>query len=397
MTKTHLIDGMPSGTASAAAGHPGHRPTWAEIDLRAIRHNVRALRAHAGGRPLLAAVKADGYGHGLVESAHAAVAGGATWLGVATVEEGLVLRGAAITARILVFTEPPADAIPAMLDGQLTPGVYSPAFARHLDAAAQQRGGGPAAVHCKLDTGMRRVGVPETQWEEMLRFVRDAQGLRLEGLWSHLAIADEPDHPFTGRQLEAFERGLALATSLGIEPDLVHLANSAGVLFHPDTHFDLVRAGIAVYGLSPSVTAPTPLDLRPALSWRTRVGLVKQLAPGEAVSYGLRFSAEASTVIASLPAGYADGVRRNLSNVGQMVAAGQRVPIAGNVCMDQTLLDVGSLPVAVGDEVCLIGCQGDAQVTADDWAAWLGTINYEITCGIGSRVPRVYVEGGRGA
>ena len=391
MKDTHLTSEVSSGIGSARSAPPRQRPTWAEVDLDAIRHNVRVLRAHAADTPLLAAVKADGYGHGLVESATAALAGGATWLGVAMVEEGLALRDAGITERVLVFTEPPASAIETMLAARLTPAVYSPGFVRALAAAAARRGGPSVAVHCKLDTGMRRVGIPEAQWEESLRSLRQQRGLEIEGLWSHLAVADEPDHPFTVTQLDAFRRGLDVADALGITPRVRHLANSAGTLHHPETHFDLVRAGIAIYGLLPAPAVPTSVKLRRALSWRTTVTLTKRLAAGEAVSYGQHWSAPHQTTVASLPVGYADGVRRTLSNVGEVVVGGRRAGMVGAVCMDQMLIDLGPHQAGTGDEVCLIGRQGDAEVTVDDWAAWLGTITYEITCGIGARVPRVHL------
>jgi alanine racemase len=380
--------------SSSRLGPPRHRPTWAEIDLNAIASNVAALRAGAGGADLMAVVKADGYGHGMIPAAQAALAGGADWLAVALVEEGEALRAAGITVPVLVMTEPPSTAIAAMIDADLTPTVYSGAFVDALAGYARDIGR-PVSVHCKLDTGMRRVGVPDAEWESALTRLRDEPALRLAGLWSHFAVADEPDHPFIAEQRERFARGLALAGELGATPDVVHLANSAATLSLPDTHYDVVRPGLSVYGLEPAPGLAAGRGLRPAMRWCSRLGLVKRLAAGEAVSYGLRWRAPHETTTGTVPAGYADGVTRALSNTGEVVCRGQRVPIVGTVCMDQFMVDLGEADAEAGDEVVLLGDQGAAAVTADDWAAWLATINYEVVCGVGRRVPRVYVGGER--
>ena len=390
---------MPQGTASEAphrsarAEPPGQRATWAEVDLDAIAANTAALKAHARAPELMAVVKADGYGHGLLPSARAALAGGADRLAVALVEEAATLRAAGIGAPILVMTEPPPSQAGALLDTAATPAAYTPAFLAALSQAAAARGGSSVPVHLKLDTGMRRVGVPQSDWEDALRRVRTDEHLILEGLWSHFAVADEPDHPFIAEQAREFERGLALARTLGVPPGVVHLANSAGTLHLPETHYDCVRPGLAIYGLEPAPGLAGDVPLTPALAWYSRLALVKTLAAGERVSYGLTWAPRHPTVLATVPAGYADGVVRALSNRGEVVTGGRRAPIAGRVCMDQFCVDLGPGGGAMGDEVCLIGAQGAAEVTADDWAAWLGTINYEVTCGIGTRVPRVYVGG----
>ena len=387
-----------SGTPVRAADSqpPGSRPTWAQIDLDAIAANVGALKAQASAPALMAVVKADGYGHGAVPAARAALAGGADWLAVALVEEGEELREAGISAPILVLTEPPSEHIDRLLDAELTSTVYSPSFTAALDGAARDRGAEPVAVHLKLDTGMRRVGVPQADWEDALRRIKGAGGLRLGAIWSHFAVADEPHHPFITHQAAEFDRALALARSLQVDYDLAHLCNSAGTVHLHDHHYDMVRPGLSVYGLEPAPGLAGDIPLRPALSWWTRLSLVKRLAQGEAVSYGLRWTASRPTTLGTVPAGYADGVTRALSNVGEVVVRGRRVPIAGTVCMDQFVIDGGDLELAAGDDVCLIGRQGDAEVTADDWARWLDTINYEVVCGVGKRVPRVYV-GGAGA
>jgi alanine racemase len=394
-TATRLLEGDGAPHRTARTGPPGSRPTWAEVDLGAIAANVRALKAQAAAPRLMAVVKADGYGHGLVPAARAALAGGADWLAVALVEEGEVLRADGIDAPVLVMTEPPADAIPGMIAARLTPTVYSPSFTDALDAAGR-RAERRFDVHLKLDTGMRRVGVPQADWEDALRRVRDAAGLRLEAIWSHFAVADEPDHPFIAHQAAEFRRGLDLAAAVGARHDLAHLCNSAGTLHLHDDHHGMVRPGLAVYGLEPAPGLAGDTPLRPAMRWYSRLSLIKRLAAGEAVSYGLRWTAPRDTVVATVPAGYADGVTRRLSNTGEVVVRGRRVPIVGRVCMDQFLVDLGpDGEAALWDEVCLLGGHGEAAVTADDWAAWLDTINYEVVCGVAGRVPRTYVGAGR--
>jgi len=382
--------GSLAGDWRAASAPPSSRPTWVEVDLDAVRENVAALKAQAAAPALMAVVKADGYGHGMVPVARAALAGGADVLAVALVEEGEGLRAAGIDAPVLLLAEPPVDAVPAVLAARLTPAVYSAEYADALDAAGRERGE-PVAVHVKLDTGMRRVGVPQADWEDALRRVRDAGGLRLEGLWSHFAVADEPDHPFIARQAVEFRRGLDVARRLGLEVPIAHLANSAGTLHLHDDHHDMVRPGLAVYGLSPAPGLADGVQLRPALSWYSRLSLVKRVAAGEAVSYGLRWTAPQETTVGTVPVGYADGLTRALTNRGRVLLRGRPVPLVGTVCMDQCCVDAGDDPAESGDEVVLLGRQGAAEVTADDWAALLGTINYEVVCGIGRRVPRVYL------
>jgi alanine racemase len=386
---THIATG---GDAMhfARTAPPLHRPTWAQIDLAAIAANVTALKAQADAPRLMAVVKADGYGHGAVPAAQAALAGGADWLAVALVEEGEELRHAGVTAPILVMTEPPVDAVPGMIAARLTPTVYTPTFLNAVDAAGRDEGES-VAVHLKLDTGMRRVGVPQADWEDAFALVRQAQGVRLESIWSHFAVADEPHHSFITHQAQEFARALALARTSGLDWDFAHLCNSAGTLHLHEHHYDMVRPGLAVYGLEPAPGLAGDTLLRPAMSWWSRLSLVKRLAAGESVSYGLRWTAQRDTTLGTVPAGYADGVTRLLSNRGEVVIREQRLPIAGTVCMDQFVVDGGDLPLSVGDDVCLLGRQGDAAVTADDWATWLDTINYEIVCGVGKRVPRVYV------
>lgn len=394
MTVARLQAGSPAGVRGARAAPPRHRPTWVEVDVDAITRNVAALKARSTAPLLLAAVKADGYGHGLLDTARAALAGGADWLGVALVEEAEDLRAGGFRDPVLMLNEPPVSAIPAMIAADVTPAAYTPAFVSALDDHARAAGRGPVSIHLKLDTGMRRVGVPEADWEDALRRLRDARHVHVQGLMSHLAVADDPQDPFTAEQAAAFARGVDLAERMGLRPEIRHLANSAGTIATGE-HWDMVRPGIAIYGLDPGQGLADGLGLARALTWWSQVSLVKRIAAGDAVGYGQAWTAPRDTTIATVPVGYGDGLNRALSNVGEVVLAGRRVPIAGRVSMDQTLLAVpDDLDVAIGDEVALIGRHGDVEVTADDWAGWLDTINYEVTTTIGPRVPRVVVGGG---
>jgi alanine racemase len=344
----------------------------------------------------MAVVKADAYGHGLVPVARAALQGGAEWLAVALVEEGVALRTAGIEAPILVLSEPPAAAAGALLAARLTPAVYTPQFLSALDDGVAASGGAPVEVHLKLDTGMRRVGAGPAAWDAMFRAVRRARHVRVEALWSHLAVADQPGHPFTRHQAGQFARGIARARSLGLRPPLLHLCNSAATLCSPELHHDLVRTGLAMYGLEPAPGLAKGVGLRPALAWYTRLGLVKALRAGAPVGYGLRWRPARDTVVGTLPVGYADGLRRGSDGHAVVAWQGRTVALAGAVSMDQAVVDLG--PQAgesnQGDGVALIGSSGSARVTADDWARWWGTISYEVVCGIGARVPRVHLAPG---
>lgn len=377
---------------SRETGPPLHRPVWAEVELDAIRNNARVLGDHARAEHLMAVVKADGYGHGAVPVARAALEGGASWLGVALVEEGVELREAGITAPVLVLSEPPAGAAPTMLAHDLTPTVYTHGFSQALSAAADAVGHpGPVDVHLKLDTGMRRVGLAAEHWDDAFIRLAASDRLRVAAIWSHLAVGDEPDSDFTRLQGQRFADGVARARTAGLVPDMVHLCNSGGTTLYPELHHDMVRTGIALYGLeaAPGVKLP---GLRPALSLRARLSLVKAVHDGETVSYGRRWKADRETVVGTVPAGYADGVRRGLTNKGWVTHDGRRVPMRGTVCMDQLLVELGpGSDAAAGDDVWLIGGPGPDPVTAEDWAAWLDTITYEVTCGLGKRVPRVHL------
>ncbi|HEX9889300.1 MAG TPA: alanine racemase [Nitriliruptorales bacterium] len=371
---------------------PPLRPTRAEIDLDAIRHNVRVLREAAGGTDLCAVVKADGYGHGAVPVARAALEAGAAWLAVALVEEGEELRAAGIDAPVLLLSEPPAAAADRLLAAGLTSALYTRAFGAALDAAAA-RAGTIARVHLKADTGMHRVGVYEPDWRDVLEATLRWEHVEVEALWTHLARADEPDSDSADRQLDAFDRFLALAAQLGIEPGMTHAANSAATLRLPRAHRDLLRTGVALYGLSPdTATLPaTAHGLRQALRLVTQVSFVKQVPAGTAASYGHTWRAPAAGWLATVAVGYADGVPRLLSNRAEVLVGGRRRPVVGNVCMDQILVWCGDAAAQPGDEVVLLGQQGDASVSVDEWADAARTITYEIGTSLTARVPRVYV------
>jgi alanine racemase len=360
------------------------RPTWAEVDLGAVAHNVALLVERAAPAEVCAVVKADGYGHGAVPVATAALEAGAAWLAVALVEEAVDLREAGITAPILLLSEarPTEFADVAALDLRAT--VYSP-----VGVAAAAATGAPLRLHIKVDTGMHRVGAAPDEVLGLARAVVEHPDLELEAVWTHCAVADEPERAFTAEQLDRFDAVLAELAAAGIDVPLTHAANSAGTIAHPAARRSLVRCGIAVYGIDPSPDLAGALPLRPALRLRSEVSFVKRVAAGEGVSYGLHHTFDRETTVATVPIGYADGVRRRRGLLHQEVLiGGQRRPIVGVVTMDQLMVDCGDDPVAVGDEVVLLGRQGDETVQATDWADALGTVGYEITCAIGPRVPR---------
>jgi alanine racemase len=368
------------------------RAAWVEIDLGAVRDNIAALIEIARPAAVLAVVKADGYGHGAAPIARAALEAGAEWLGVALVEEGVELREAGIDAPVLVLSEPSPEAAAAVVANRLTPVVYTTAGIDTLAKAVVDRGTGEALpVHLKIDTGMHRVGAAPAEALALARRVEQRTELVLGGVLTHLAVADEPDDPYTDEQLERFATVLDELDAAVLRPPLVHAANSAGLLAFPHAHFDLVRAGIAIYGIPPVPLLGGRAALRPALSLRARVSHVKTLEAGSRLSYGLRYRLARDARIATVPIGYADGVPRNLAATGgEVLIGGRRRPIAGTVTMDQLMIDVGDDAVEVGDEVVLLGVQGDQEVTAQEWAERLGTIPYEIVCGIGPRAPRRY-------
>ncbi|WP_408896677.1 alanine racemase [Nocardioides sp. R1-1] len=379
-------------------------PAEIVVDLAAIRANARLLRATAGVA-LIAVVKADGYGHGMVESARAAQAGGAEWLATATIEEALVLRAAGVDGRLLCWiTGPDADYRRAA-DEDIDVSAYS---VEELDrmAAAYAGRAAPARVQLKLDTGLSRGGAPRAAWPALFARARagEQEGRwRITGIWSHFACADEPQHPANDRQEAAFREGLALAEEHGLRPELRHLANSAAAILRPSARFDAVRCGIAVYGLDPAPGERTDIGLVPAMTVRAPLLLVKDLAPGDAVSYGQRWVAEQPTTVGLVPVGYGDGIPRHASQPGAADRAatvgidGKPRPLRGTVCMDQVVVDLGGDRPALGSEVVVFGPPGAGGPSAQDWAVACGTINYEIVTRIGGRMSRRYVDSEAGA
>ena len=370
------------------------RPAWAEVDLGAIRHNASLLAGLVAPAGLCAVVKASGYGHGAVPVARAALEGGASQLAVALVEEGAVLRAHGIEAPILLLSEPPVEAMEEVVALRLTPTLYTELGVEAAAKAVASAGAPPLAVHVKVDTGMHRVGATAEGAVAAVQAVDHHPELVFGGLWTHFAVADEPAHPFTDQQCERFRAVVERLAELGLRPPVVHASNSAGALAHPGARLDMVRCGIALYGVAPSpaLAAVEPVaGLRPALSLRARVSFVKQVPAGEGVSYGLRRPIERPTTVATVPVGYADGVPWRLGvSGGEVLIGGRRRPLAGSVTMDQLLVDCGDDPVLPGDEVVLLGRQGTEQITAWEWATLVGTIAYEVLCGIGPRVPKVY-------
>ena len=376
------------------------RPAWAEIDLDAIRANTAVLVGIAAPAAVCAVVKAGGYGHGAVPVARAALEGGATHLAVALVEEGRELRQAGVAAPILVLSQPPPAAMAEVVAAGLIPSLYTDegvdALAAAVRAVGRQAGRTPA--HVKVDTGMHRVGADPAAAVALARRVAAHPGLELDGLFTHLAVADEAADPYTDVQLDRFDLVVAELAAAGIRPPWLHAANSAGTLFHPRARYDLVRCGIALYGLAPAAETrhgPDVARLRPALALKARVSHVKQVDAGERLSYGLRYRLAERSVVATVPLGYADGVSRSLAaGGGTVLIGGRRRPLGGTVTMDQILVDCGpDAEVAVGDEAVLIGRQGDEVLDAWDWALCTGTIAYEVVCGVGVRVPRTFGGG----
>jgi len=365
----------------------------AVVDLDAIRANVELLRSRTAAA-VMAVVKADGYGHGLVPAARAALAGGADWLGVAFPEEALALRRAGILAPMLSWLATPGEDLAAGIAADVDLSASAPWTIAELAAAARDAGR-PARVHLKIDTGLSRGGAPAADWAELVTAAAKAAAageVEVTGIWSHFAYADAPGHPTIVRQIAEFRDAVDVARRLGVDPPLRHLANSAATLTLPDAHFDLVRPGIAVYGLSP--VPPQDFGLRPAMTLRSTVALAKRVPAGSGVSYGHVYVTETETGLALVPLGYADGVPRNATSLGPVLLGGRRRTISGRVCMDQFVVDVGADvstgAVAAGDEVVLFGPGDGGEPTAQDWAAATGTISYEIVTRLGARVPRVH-------
>jgi alanine racemase len=369
------------------AAHPPRAE--ALVDLDALRHNVTLLAERAAGADTMAVVKADGYGHGALPVARAALEAGATWLGSCSLAEALALRGGGITAPILSWLEVAGEDFTAAIAAGVDLTASSVRELGHILGAGQRAGRTPR-VHLKIDTGLARNGCPVEDWPDLVEVAAKAQAdghAEIVAVWSHLACADEPGHPSVDVQATRFAQAYEVTTAAGLKP-LRHLANSAATLSRPDLHFDLVRVGIAMYGLNP---LPYPEDLRPVMTFRSSVALTKRIAAGESVSYGQTWTADRDTNLALVPVGYADGVPRLLSGRLDVWLAGRRRPVVGRVCMDQLVVDCGDDLVPVGEEVVLFGDGARGEPTATEWADTLGTIDYEIVTGMyRPRVTRTY-------
>jgi len=370
------------------------RQSWVEVDLDAIEFNTRQVAHHVGPAELCAVVKADAYGHGDVPVARAAIAGGASSLAVALVEEGIRLREADVDIPILVLSEPPEEDLPSVVKHGLTPTVYRREFIRLLAEVASKATTAPYPVHLKLDTGMHRVGAAPIEAFEVARAVDRDDRLALQGVFTHFSVADE-DVEYTRRQNTALVRFVEALADEGIEPRIVHAANTAAALDLPETRHDMCRVGLGLYGLRPTPRSGEAVVLRPAMRVVSHVRYVRRVPSGARPSYGRIKEVDGPTTIATVPIGYADGVRRNLAVPGSVLINAKRYDFAGQITMDMVVIDVGSDGVAVGDEVVLLGVQGDEQIPAEEWADMLGTINYEVVCDFGPRMPRRYTRGGR--
>ncbi|APG28840.1 alanine racemase [Syntrophotalea acetylenivorans] len=372
----------------------GHRPTYVEIDLAALQHNFRQARHQAGdGCALLAVVKADAYGHGADRIAPALQQAGADLFGVAMVEEGVELRRVGVNRPILVLGGVYPGQEPDILANQLVPVIFDLETAYRLNTLALAEGR-KLSYHLKVDSGMGRLGFRAEELPATLTALAALPGLAMDGLISHLAVADDPTHPLTAEQVRLFREALRLVRAAGFTPRHIHLSNSAALFSQQFPECNLVRPGIVLYGGLPAPDFAGRLDLQSVMSFRTAVAQLKDIPAGTGVSYGHRFIAERPTRLAAIPVGYADGYSRHLSNVGEVLIRGQRAPVAGTVCMDWTLIDVTDIPcVEVGDEVTLLGRDNGQVITAEEWAQRIDTINYEVFCQISKRVPRVYLGG----
>lgn len=368
------------------------RYAWVEVESAAITANVRTLKARTPRDTLfMAVVKADGYGHGALASARAALSGGADRLGVATIEEALSLRGSGVTAPLHLVSEPPASAAGIVIEHGIIPTVASKSFAVALSKRAMlaQRA---VPFHLKLDTGMNRIGVRAEEAGDFVSWLKGLPGLEMEGVFTHFATADTPGDWEFDHQVQRFSEALEKMRTEGVRPSIVHAANSAATILHPETHFNMVRCGIALYGLHPSPATYRFIELKPAMSVKARVSFVKRVGLGEGVSYGFTWHAGAPTVVATLPLGYADGVHRVLSNKMDVLIGGRRCRQIGRVCMDQLMVEIpAGLSVAPGDEAVLVGRQGTETIQMDELAEKANTINYESACSFSRRMERRYV------
>ena len=365
------------------------------VDLAAIRHNVGVLRELVAPAALMVVVKADAYGHGLVPAAAAARAAGADWLGVATLDEAIALRAGGDSGRLLCWLGVPGEDYAAAVAANVDVTAYSVAELEEI-AAGVRTAGRPARLQLKVDTGLSRGGASLADWPAVVAAARageEAGTWTVTGVWSHFACSDEPEHPANDAQEQVFHEALSLAESAGLRPEVRHLANSAAAILRPSSRFDLVRCGIASYGLDPAPGHTPDLGLVPAMTARASLSLVRPLAAGAGVSYGHTWVAGSNTTVGLVPVGYGDGVPRQAGNLAETWVAGKRRPIRGRICMDQFVVDLGGDTAAAGDDVVLFGPGADGEPTAQDWAEACGTISYEIVTRIGGRMSRRHVDG----
>jgi len=368
------------------------RPTYAEIDLKKLQHNINIARMMLSpGTKFMAIVKADGYGHGAVEVAKAAEKAKADYFGVASLGEALELRSASVKSPILILSETPHPYVERLFDADLTQTVYTLELAQLISDTAKQKGK-KVKIHVKIDTGMGRVGIWHENATPLIKKIASLPNLLIEGLFTHFSKADDTSSDFTMDQFNKFLTVVDAIRSEGIYIPIAHAANSAAMLNFPKTHLDMVRVGICMYGLQPFEKSCYDLELKPVLTFRTKVIYVKEVAAGIPISYGASYFTKSKTHIATLPVGYADGLSRGLSNKGKVIIRNKRFPIVGAVTMDMIMVDVGSEKIEVGDDAVLIGGQENKLISANEIARLDETINYEVLCGIGKRVPRTYLK-----
>jgi alanine racemase len=370
---------------------PQGRPTACFVDLDALIWNFRQIRSKVGPQvKVLSMVKANGYGHGARAVAKALAGEGSDAFGVATLEEGIELRQAGIHAPILVLAGAYPDQIDLFFENRLTPGIHALESLNELDTAAHSRNK-TLNVHLKVDTGMGRIGLLPVEVDSWLPKIKDLRALKIEGVFSHFSHAESVEGSYTQQQLRLFRKVVERLRAEGVAPPFVHLANSAATITLPAAYFDMVRPGLMLYGVYPSPAMQGQISLKPVLSWKTRILQLKRVSAGSSISYGQTFVTKRESLIATLPIGYADGYPRLLSSRGQVLVRGKRAPVAGRVCMDLTMIDVTDIEkIQPGDEVVLLGRQGDAEISADEMAAWANTISYEILTSISNRVPRIH-------
>ncbi len=372
----------------------GNYRSWAQIDLKALAKNISEIKGLVGPNVgLLQVVKADGYGHGALQVAKVALSNGAYGLGVANAEEGIALRLGGIDAPILILSPSLPAEVPEIVEYSLTPSLSDTIILSPLSEEAK-RMGKEVSVHIEVDTGMGRAGVRPEETSQLAKKVLSSEGLKLEGIFSHFASADLVDREFSHHQLERFKATIKALRDAGITIPLKHMANSAAILEFPDSYFNLVRPGLLSYGLYPSEKVKRKIEVKPALSFKTKVAQIKEIPPGESVSYGRTWKAKVPSKVAVIPVGYGDGYGFLLSNKGEVLVKGERAPIVGRVTMDLTMVDITNIPgVGVEEEVTIIGRDGEEEITADEVAQRAGSLSYEVLCLIGKRAPRIYTQG----